>query len=117
MDEVMKLKVIPVLRASGFKGSYPNLKRIKEDQIDLIGFQFSQWGPQLYINIAIAPKEGITLLNGKHFPPDKLKYYHSGKRTRLGESHFDFEDESFEEIANQIILCLPKGELWWSENK
>jgi hypothetical protein len=116
MDDELKSKVVPFLRAKSFKGSLPHFKRKFSNKIDILGFQFSQWGPQFYIEIATAPADGITLLNGNHFPADKIKYYQCNKRTRIGDQPFDFENENFEEVADRVLKFLREAEEWWSKN-
>ena len=76
IDKELKAKVVPILRQKGFKGTYPHFRRITEKKIDILAFQFSQWGPQFYVEIAVAPSNGVNLLDGKHIPPDIVKHNH-----------------------------------------
>ena len=115
MDVALKDKVVPLLRKTGFKGSFPHFRRISDKKIDVLGFQFSQWGPQFYIEIAVCPTEGETLLDGRHFPPEKIKHYQCGKRIRVGAQPFDFERDDFIKVAEEAALCLEDAELWWAE--
>ncbi len=117
IDKELKSTVVPVLRHMGFIGTYPHFRRKTEEKIDILAFQFSQWGPQFYVEIAIAPKGGVTLLDGQHFPPDTIKHNHCGLRTRIGHNPFDFENEGFKEIAIKVIESLTEGEDWWIMNK
>ena len=41
MDNALKKVVIPVLRKLEFKGSLPHFRRMNENNIDLITFQFN----------------------------------------------------------------------------
>lgn len=43
MDNALKKVVIPFLRQQGFKGSLPHFRRMNENNIDLITFQFNKW--------------------------------------------------------------------------
>lgn len=113
MDKDIKSNIVPLLRDNGFKGSYPHFKRIHEKAIDVLGFQFSQWGPQFYINIASAPPTGVTLLNGTHFPPEVVKHYHCRNQTRIGDSPFDMERDDNQTIMEKIIGAFPEAEAWW----
>ena len=113
MDAVLKAEIVPLLKSKGFKGSYPHFRRISSDQIDVIGFQFSQWGPQFYLEVAVAPLDGVTLNDGKHFPPETLKHYHCWPRRRIGEDPFDFENGNFGETAQKVVDAISEGEDWW----
>ncbi len=76
---MLKTSVIAQLRKSGFKGSFPHFRRITEDRIDLLSFQFSQWGGQFCINVGVAPLNKIA--------SDKLKKAKADdifQRIRLG---------------------------------
>ncbi len=117
MDAALKAEVVPLLRAIDFKGSYPHFRRTAMDRIDVIGFQFSQWGPQLYVEVAVAPLDGVTLSDGKHFPPEKIKYYQCWPRRRVGENPFDFGNGDIEEAARRVKGALPEAEDWWQSAK
>jgi hypothetical protein len=43
--------VIPVLREKGFKGSFPHFRRITNDRINLLTFQFDRYGGGFVIEI------------------------------------------------------------------
>jgi hypothetical protein len=116
VDKELRLKFVPELRSRGFKGSYPHFRRFRDDAIDILGIQFSQWAPQFYIEIAISPKGGITLSDGTHYPPKSVKHYHTGKRMRIGKVPFDYEHESSDRIAEQAVNSLNEGEQWWKAN-
>ena len=73
-------------------------------------------GDRNYIEIAVAPSTGVTLLDGKHFPPDKIKHNHCGVRARIGDDPFDFENEQFDVVAEKVITSLAEGEQWWRKN-
>ena len=117
VNEILKFRVIPILRKEGFKGSFPHFRRQNGKHIDIIGFQFSQWGPQFCIEIALAPIDGIKLQDGKFIPPEKVKHYHTGLRTRIGPPTFDFEHENFAGVCEAVIISLDEARAWWSKNK
>jgi hypothetical protein len=116
IDKELKTKVVPILRQKGFTGTYPHFRRITEKKIDVLAFQFSQWGPQFYVEIAVASSKGVTLLDGKHFPPDIIKHNHCGQRARIGDNPFDFENEQFDLVVDKVITSLTEGEEWWIRN-
>ena len=99
MDAALKCHAVPLLRNLGFKGSYPHFRRILNERVDTIGFQFSQWGPQFYVEIGVADPNGYTLLDGIHFPPSTLKYYQCPVRVRIGDLPFDFEELPVDSVA------------------
>ncbi|MEY8738422.1 DUF4304 domain-containing protein [Bacillales bacterium AN1005] len=53
MDNALKQVVIPTLREQGFKGSLPHFRRINENNIDLITFQFNKWGGSFIVELAL----------------------------------------------------------------
>ena len=113
MDVALKSRVVPLLRKMGFRGSYPHFRRILEHRVDTIGFQFSQWGPQFYVEIGVAEPDGNTLLDGTNFPPTSLKYYQCPERARLGELPFDFDERPADPIADLVINLFVAAESEW----
>lgn len=113
MDAALKAEVVPLLKSMNFKGSYPHFRRTDSDRIDVIGFQFSQWGPQFYVEVAVAPLDGVTLSDGRHFPPEKVKYYQCWPRHRVGENPFNFENGNIEDAARRVKDALSEAEDWW----
>ena len=113
MDAALKCHAVPLLRNLGFKGSYPHFRRILNERVDTIGFQFSQWGPQFYIEIGVANPNGYTLLDGTHFPPSKLKYYQCSERARIGELPFDFETLPADSVAEAATTAIDAARSDW----
>lgn len=116
LDTELKAKFVPVLRANGFKGSYPHFRRLRNDRLDVLGLQFSLWSPALYFEIGISPKEGTTFSDGKHYPPKSIKFYQTHHRERVGKPVFDYEHTSPDIVAQELIDALKDAEKWWSEN-
>ena len=100
MNESLKQRVVPLLRNMGFKGSFPHFRRISPERVDTIGFQYSQWGPQFYVEVGVAERGGVTLLDGTHFPPMTLKHYQCPARARIGQLPFDFDEQSAVSVAD-----------------
>ena len=74
MRTALKSSVVPALKSRGFSGSFPNLYRVRDARVDLLSFQFSQFGPSLYIEIAsCATGDECALV-----PPSKLRRHHAG---------------------------------------
>ncbi|TGN39540.1 DUF4304 domain-containing protein [Marinobacter confluentis] len=79
MEASLKAIVVPELRSRGFKGSYPHFRRIMENRIDLLTFQFYSAGGSFVVEIGNCGPEG-TRFSG----PNKAKVSEIGNRLRLG---------------------------------
>ena len=86
MRQALKEVAVPRLRERGFCGSFPHFSRIGNARADLLTFQFSQYGPQLYIEIASCPVKDSD-------GPSTLRTYHAELyRRRVGpQPSLDFE--------------------------
>jgi hypothetical protein len=113
MDSALKSGAVMLLRELGFKGTYPHFRRILAERVDTIGFQFSQWGPQLYVELGVADPDGRTLLDGTRLPPETLKYYECPARKRIGENPFDFEVETTELVADRVRASIDAAHSEW----
>src|SRR5258705_11517156 len=76
MRSALRDTVVPELRARGFKGSFPHFSRRNPERIDLLTFQFSQFGPNLYIEVGSCPPAGVTGPAGSRVPPTKVRVHH-----------------------------------------
>ncbi|MDK9559764.1 DUF4304 domain-containing protein [Marinobacter sp. M216] len=129
MEASLRTIVVPELRSRGFKGSYPHFRRILENRIDLLTFQFYSSGGSFVVEIGTCGPEG-TRFSG----PDKAKVSEVPKRLRLGaeipgsDHWFKFGLPNYEpgnevvhskshydtistEVANLIEV---QGEAFWS---
>ncbi len=113
IDSALKSGAVVLLRELGFKGTYPHFRRFLTERIDTIGFQFSQWGPQLYVELGVADPDGFTLLDGTRFLPKALKYYECPARRRIGENPFDFETQTTELVAERVRAAIDTARLEW----
>jgi hypothetical protein len=118
---VLKCTVIPALRQRGFAGSFPHFSRRREDRIDLLSFQFSQFGPDLYIEIASGKPDGAKLSNGSVISSAKMRTYHAGfMRRRIGpQPAITFAGvegpDAAAHFVNQVMTAIDhEGESWWS---
>ncbi|AGL03160.1 DUF4304 domain-containing protein [Desulfoscipio gibsoniae] len=82
--EAMVDWVVPYLMNNGFKGSYPNYRRIRPGQIDLVTFQFSCCDQAFCINIAKCPPEGVRYKTGEFVKPSEVIALHCPQRLYLG---------------------------------
>ncbi|MGE7925887.1 DUF4304 domain-containing protein [Viridibacillus arvi] len=116
--------MIPFLRQQGFKGSLPHFRRINEKNIDLITFQFNKWGGSFIVELAVCPKQGVTMDWGEQIPPNKVTAHDIDKRFRLGAKSededviwFNFENAKnvgdFEKVALNVVNLLNISDLLW----
>ena len=122
MDSALKKQVLPVLRSMGFKGSYPHLRRMKSDGVDLISFQFDKWGGGFVIEIARGSSEGLKTHWGLHLSAGKLRAWdvHPDHRRRIQaregsgtDAWFRFDEGPVTQVAQQVLDSLPEAEAWW----
>ena len=87
MDAALKAKLLPTLRAAGFTGSHPKLRRTVDDRLDLLDIQHSSSGGRFYVNLGQAPAESFVLADDEwlaSIPPEKLETGHCfADRTRV----------------------------------
>ncbi len=123
MIAVLKSIVVPVLRRSGFTGSFPHLRRLGEKQIDLITFQFDKWGGGFVVEISKCGTDGVTMSWGEKIPPKKITAHdlHPRDRFRLGckgpgTDHWYRYDSgnSPESVAREVVQQLDNAEKWWA---
>jgi hypothetical protein len=120
MDAALKSDVVPLLRDRGFKGSYPHFRRRLPDRIDLLTFQFSQFGGGFVVEIGSCGVDGVTFPSGKHVGPSKVTAWDliSPARHRLrppgapGTDYwFQFEAGDYHAVAAHVTECLTNA---WS---
>lgn len=124
MDEALKIMVIPALRKQGFKGSLPHFRRRNDQNIDLITFQFNNWGGSFVVELASCPTEGTTMPWGESIPPNKVTAHHMYERFRLGSNAlgedgtwFSFEkadsEEDYARVAKDVLDQLKTSDTTW----
>lgn len=128
MVAALRKRVVPALKARGFKGSFPHLRRVAESKIDLLTFQFDKWGGGFIVEIAACPPEGVTMYGGEHVAPGKVNAWHMSRRLRLGAPDeksdgrwFRFrkgwDDAAYEALACEVLPYLDsQAEPWWRES-
>lgn len=116
----LKRIAVPVLRALGFKGSFPHFRRETEAQIDLLTFQFSMAGGQFVIEIGTFPSEGYRLYD-KVIPATQVKMRHLLRRLRLGAKNensdywFNYDASDYTRVAELVIPYIHgQASKWWS---
>jgi hypothetical protein len=117
MVSALKEIVVPTLRDMGFCGSFPHFRRQRDEQADLLTFQFSQWGGSFVVEIAYCPAAGYTLPAGEAVSPDRARVHHQHYRSRLrlgvrpppnNRDHwFRFEPEHSSVYTDAALEVLP----------
>ena len=127
MIEALKAIVVPKLRERNFKGSFPHFRRVREDQIDLLAFQFDKRGGGFVIEISRCSSEGIVTAWGEQIPPNKVTVWDMPLSARLRlQPRFDGSTSGwfrydtgsplgnvFKKTAKAVLPFLEKAEKWW----
>ncbi|MBC2600642.1 DUF4304 domain-containing protein [Puniceicoccus vermicola] len=92
---VIKEAVIPKLRNMRFRGSFPHFRRLDTNQTDLLTFQFSKYGGEFCVEVAVGPSASFKTYWGKEIEPKKLTAHDLGERLRIGPNSKDGEDHWF----------------------
>jgi hypothetical protein len=127
MDKAIKEIAVPFFREKGFKGSFPHFRRVKNDRINLLTYQFSLSSPKFVIEISNCSPNGIITSWGKEINPSKCNAHDMYRRLRVGsiknkeDYWFDFSKESiflniYKKRANEIIDLWYEAEKWWEED-
>lgn len=124
MNEVIKAIVVPFLREQGFKGSVPHFRRIKDDRINLLTFQFGLSASQFVVEISNCSPKGIARSWGEPVKPSNCTAHDMYKRLRLGsiknkkDHWFNFDKDVlwgniYQQKAKEIIELWQEAEVWW----
>ncbi|AMR31569.1 hypothetical protein A0256_09090 [Mucilaginibacter sp. PAMC 26640] len=122
MEEALKSIVIPFLRSQGFKGTFPHFRRVADDRINLLTFQFSSSSSKFTVEIANCSIKGIHLGWGEDIKPTNCTAHHINRRHRLGslkgDHWFDFSKvyillNIYKQRAHEIISLWGDAESWW----
>ena len=119
--------VVPVLRAEGFQGTFPDFRRLTQREVHLLSFQFNKWGGSFVVEVASCPAEGITTHWGEHIPGTAAKAtnVHPSLRLRLASSGEQqdywfrsdgrFRWNPYEKAAKAVLPYLKtQAEAWWA---
>jgi hypothetical protein len=130
MLNALKELTVPTLRNLGFKGSMPHFFRERSNHIDLLTFQFSQWGGRLVAEASFTDKDRNNLHpRFKSTPTSKLRVAATGEHHRIGrellkvDPWFIYDQpipqygevaHSPRDIANTLsALIVKEGVAWW----
>jgi len=131
-DKALKSVVVPVLRARGFKGSYPHFYRESGGHVDLLTFQFRSGGGSFVCELSFADPERANIYIYKDTETKKLKTDQATTRLRLGtdpdcgrnDHWFQFEKKGMlsrhspENAAEEVLGLLDtQAEPWWARHR
>jgi Domain of unknown function (DUF4304) len=117
MDAAFKAIILPQLRAMGFKGSLPHLRRLRDGAADLLGVQFRSAGGSFVIEIGRVAANGFDF-HGRFLPLAKANVTYLAHRHRLGaplsggDHWFDFASQPAEAVAHEVLAALDQPEMW-----
>jgi len=121
MESELRTSVIPWIRRSGFAGSFPHFRRIGDEFVDLLTFQFDRNGGGFVVEIARCPPDGIVTSGGKVIPPSKVKAWdlHPNRRRRVvaheapgTDGWFRFDRKAPHELSTILLGKLDEPDLW-----
>ncbi|MGJ8641090.1 MAG: DUF4304 domain-containing protein [Opitutaceae bacterium] len=125
MNEALKATVIPHLRDVGFKGSFPHFRRLNNKRTELLTFQFSRYGGQFVVEIAVGPTVPFEDYTGKKIEPKKMTAHDLSIRKRIGPKKAGYTDFWFifegkgakpmNEICDLLIKHIDtEAETYWT---
>ncbi len=134
MRAQLKRDVLPYLRSLGFKGSLPHLRRIHDQGIDLLCFQFNKWGePELVLEYGYTGRfeswsftygnsRTITEKNVVVWDLDleyrgRLNPRNINAENEYSDYWFSYADQRYSECARAILDCYPIAEKWFRNMK
>lgn len=83
MDSALKAILVPVLRAQGFRGSWPDWRRTVSNRVDLVQIQHLSSGGTFFVNIGQLPAGGFATGPFQDKPVATLRLTHARARTRV----------------------------------
>lgn len=76
--------VIPQLKTQGFRGTFPNYRKLTPTCVQLISFQFSGLDQSFCVNLAKCPRQGLDFRLGEYLAPEKVTALHCPHKLILG---------------------------------
>lgn len=101
MDQALRAVVVPHLRALGFVGRLPHLRRKRNDQLQLLSIMFNKYGGSFYVEAGVLSQERVGELQrhwaeaGKTLAESELDVGHCSwdERVRLGAPKVDVNSD------------------------
>lgn len=133
IDGILKDTCVPFLRERGFRGSYPHLRRLHGEHIDLLMFQFRSDGTSFIVEISYADAERRNVGFRPEAPASKIDVACTRERYRLGArgrtevdgewfplSHGTLvsDERHFRRLALKVNdMLLNEAEPWWESKR
>lgn len=143
MRAALKRVVVPELRARGFSGELPHLRRLAPDATHTFSMQVSKWGGEFIVELGRAPAGPYVTATGEAIAPEALQAFHMRDDDRarlravpnvLREVWFSYKltlgdrvrrqlarafgraaaPDPFERAAHQVLELLPECDRWWA---
>lgn len=83
MESALKDVLVPVLRAQGFRGSWPEWRRTVNNRVDLVQIQHLSSGGTFFVNIGQLPEGGFATGPFREKPVATLRLTQARARTRV----------------------------------
>lgn len=77
MRIALKRIVLPALRARGFEGELPDLRRVSAEGRHFFNVQTNKYGGSFIVNLGRIPPGPFTTSSGEFVPPDLLSIIHA----------------------------------------
>lgn len=133
MTKALRDKLVPELRARGFKGSLPHFRRPLQDRVDFLTVQFNSAGGSFVVEIAKCGPNGKGGGYGSKLPLAKLtvQYFRDrrlGSEPKDGRSDHWFvfgprmydppedlkSDNHYERVASSVLPFIEaQADPWW----
>ncbi len=84
MTGALREVFLPDLRAKGFKGSLPHLRRIGLERVDYLSIQHNSSGGSFVVELATVGPDGKPPGYGRNLSIEKLNVQYFSNRLRLG---------------------------------
>jgi hypothetical protein len=82
MRDILR-RLVPPLRAAGFRGSGQTYRKVAGDFVFVVNFQGNRWGDLFYVNLGAQP---VFIPAEGHADLEKLKEYECILRSRVGKA-------------------------------
>jgi hypothetical protein len=132
MESALKEQCVPVLRAIGFRGSFPDFYRDTEGFVALVNFQFYSAGGSFCVNLSYAEPNRSNIFFRPESAPRELKVSQARERRRLGavqgDRWYSFGATSYGKLRGEPIdpatlvkivngLLESEAEAWWQSKR
>lgn len=121
MDAALKETLYADLRTAGFKGSFPDFRRVLRGRTDVLHIQFEKYGGRFRIEIASVPNSDDPMRRLVKPPHPTVFDVPFDKRLCLKPRFSFFRWFPFVYARGQVSRCarqvqaqLPKAMAWWA---